>query len=318
MKEKILKLLLSSEGYLSGEDISSALGISRTAVWKHINKLRGEGYIITSSTNKGYLIEKDTEVYSAFEIKRNLHTKLIGRDIYFYDEIGSTNAAAKDCRDAADGAVFVAVNQTGGRGRLGRNWFSGEDGIWFSLLLKPDIRPSEVSLITLVAGLAVSAVIDGSGIKWPNDIILSGKKICGILTEMSSEITSLSYVVCGIGINLNIKEFPAELKCKATSVYIETGVLTSKAQFLASVLESFEKYYLIFLDKGFEGCIDEYRKKCITLGKDVSIVRRDESFQAKAVDISPAGELIIERENGVSEAVFSGEVSVRGLLGYSG
>lgn len=310
-------MLLSSDGYLSGEDISEALGVSRTAVWKHINKLREEGYKITSSTNRGYLIEKNAEVYSAFEIKRNLHTELIGREIYFYDETLSTNAAAKDCREAADGAVFVAVNQTGGRGRLGRSWVSGEDGVWFSLLLKPDILPAEVSLITLVAGLAVSAVIDGAGIKWPNDIILSGKKVCGILTEMSSEVTSLNYVVCGIGINLNIKEFPAELSDKATSVYIETGKLTPKAQFLASVLESFERYYLIFLEKGFDGCIDEYRKKCITLGKDVSIVRNGESFQAKAVDVSPAGELIIERENGDLEAVFSGEVSVRGLLGYS-
>ena len=317
MKNKILQILSENGDYVSGEYMSSILGITRNTVWKYINALRSDGYVISSSTNKGYKLVSRDGVYSSVEIKRCLNTEFLGKEIYFADKTDSTNVWAKNMSNAADGSVFVSEIQTNGRGRLGRAWESEKDGVWFTLLLKPQIPIEKVSLITLVAGIALCRAIgDGAKIKWPNDIIISGKKVCGILTEMSSEITFLNYVVCGIGINLNNESFPDELLDKATSVYLETGKKLPKSAFLARVLYEFEVCYKQFLNEGFESLLDEYKKRCITLGNDVMILQRGEKTFAKAVDITDSGELVII-ENGVKRNIFAGEVSVRGLLGYS-
>lgn len=236
-------------------------------------------------------------------------------NIIFYDCVDSTNLEAKRNSQMEDRTVFTAVTQTGGRGRLGRKWFSDENGLWMSVLLKPDISPAQCSFVTLVAGLAVCGVIENSGIKWPNDIVLGSKKVCGILTEMSSSAEKLNYIVCGIGINLNNESFPDELSNIATSLYLETGGKTDREMFLNRFLSEFEFYYSRFVENGFSCLADEYRKKCITLGKDVTIIRGDNSYPAIAVDINENGELIVETENG-TETVLSGEVSVRGIFGY--
>ena len=308
---------MNSDGFVSGEYMSAELGISRNTVWKYINALRRDGYKISSATNKGYKLDSSSDVYSESEIKRRLNTDFIGDIVFFTDKVDSTNMWAKRSYDAPDGSVFVSEVQSNGRGRHGRAWESGKDGVWFSLLMKPEIPIDKVSLITLVAGIAICrAVGNGAKIKWPNDIIMSGKKICGILTEMSSEITTLNYIVCGIGINLNNTEFPEELAQKATSLMIETGKKYSKSEFLAHALSEFEKCYTVFLEKGFGALLDEYKEKCVTVGREVVITERGNKTVAKAVDITENGELTI-CENGKLRNVFAGEVSVRGLLGYS-
>lgn len=316
MKFKILNMLENADGYLSGEYISKQLNISRNSVWKLINKLRDEGYVITSVTNRGYKFESRFDAYSAEEIKRQLNTDFIAKNIYFTDCVNSTNTWAKENNDCPDGSVFVAVNQSCGKGRRGRNWISDDKGIWFSVLLKPDILPADVSVITLVAGLAVRSVIgDTATIKWPNDIILSSKKVCGILTEMSCEMLTVNYIVCGIGINVNTDAFPEEISDIATSVMIEQGKKVNKAAFLSAVLNSFEKYYKIFLENGFKALSGEYKDNCITIGKTVKINENGREYIAMAVGVSDNGDLIIE-ENGITKQVFSGEVSVRGILDY--
>lgn len=316
MTKKILEILINSDDFISGEYISQILGISRNTVWKCINKLRDDGYEITSVTNKGYKLCGGSEVYSEFEIHQKLKTNFIGKKIIFTKDTISTNILAKENSDSADGTVFISETQSSGRGRLGRSWISDKKGIWLSLLLKPNIPIEQTSLITLVAGLAVCRVIGNDAkIKWPNDIILSNKKVCGILTEMSSEITTLNYIVCGIGINLNTKYFQDDLKDKATSLFIETGKKYSKSQFVADLLHEFEICYLSFIENGFNSLLDEYKDKCITLGKTVSITEQGKQTIAKAMDISENGELVIN-ENEKLRNVFSGEVSVRGLLGY--
>lgn len=216
-----------------------------------------------------------------------------------------------------DKSVFIAEAQTAGRGRLGRAWTSPLGcGIWMSIYLEPEIPAQAVSQLTLIAGLAASRVIPKSEIKWPNDVLMDGKKVCGILTEMSAEMDRVSRVIVGIGINVNNRLFTAELADKATSVYRETGKITDREELAKSVLNEFFYLYNEFLREGLAPFVTEYSEKCATLGREVIIIRKGEQEVARAVEISENGELVIERD-GIREAVHSGEVSVRGLLGYN-
>lgn len=317
MTRRILEILKNGNKYISGEKISNELGISRNAVWKHINKLRQEGYEIESVTNRGYRLVGRRDIINGEIIKEGLQTEFIGKNIVYYDEIDSTNNAAKRESGMADGTLFISEIQTSGKGRLGRSWSSPKgDGIWMSILLKPELMPMQVSQITLVAGMAVAIAIGGAAkIKWPNDIVIGTKKICGILTEMSAEIERVNYVVCGIGINVNTAIFDDELSDKATSLYIETGKKYCRADIIRRVLTVFERLYKSFCAHGIGVILDEYRKLCITLNREVSIVYNNKTYQGRAVDIDNEGNLIVETE-GERHTVHSGEVSVRGIYGY--
>lgn len=317
MKEKILDILKSADGYVSGERISEMLNVSRAAVWKHIKKLKESGYKIESVTNKGYRLVSSPDILTEDGIKSSLKTDFIGRSVYIYDAADSTNSRAKENSSAPDGSLFIADAQTGGKGRLGRSWASPSGvGIWMSLLLKPSISPNEISQITLAAGLAVCRAIgSGAVIKWPNDIVIGTKKVCGILTEMSAEIDMVNYVVCGIGINVNTPSFDGELSEKATSLLLETGEARSRAEIVSAVLNEFEPLYADFLKNGLKNILPEYKPLCVTLGRDVSVTYKGEAFTARAVDIDNSGALVIER-GGERITVNSGEVSVRGIYGY--
>ena len=317
MKQRILNLLKSSETYISGEKISSKLGISRAAVWKHIKKLKSEGYKINSVTNKGYRLEFEPDIITENGIKAGLNTEFIGQNIFYYNETDSTNNRAKEEHTAPDGSLFIAEIQNGGKGRLGR---SGEApagvGIWMSILLKPNLSPTDITQITLIAGLAVCRSLGHEAkIKWPNDIVINGKKICGILAEMSAEINMVNYVVCGIGINVNIPSFDGELAKKATSLLIETGKNHIRTQIIQRVLTEFEILYIDFLQNGLKNILPEYKALCITLNRDVQVIYKHETIIAKAVDIDEDGSLIVEKD-GERIIVSSGEVSVRGIYGY--
>ena len=251
------------------------------------------------------------------EIQKQLSTDFIGRNIYIYEETDSTNTQAKQNCDKNNGSIFIAETQTNGKGSRERSWISPKgSGIWLSILLKPDISPMTVSQITLVAGLAVCKSIGvGSMIKWPNDIVINGKKVCGILTEMSATSEKVNHVVCGIGINVNMDNFDEEIADRATSMYIESGQKYDINEIIAKLLNEFEYYYNKFLDDGLGAVIDEYKKHCITIGREVNVIYNSETVTGNAVDVSSNGQLIVETDSGVIE-VTSGEVSVRGIYGY--
>ena len=316
MKQRILDILKSADGYISGEDISSETGISRAAVWKHIKSLKNMDYEIDSVTNRGYRLVSSPDLITAEGITEGLNTEFIGRRIFIYDETDSTNERAKASGEA-DGSVFIAEVQNHGKGSRGRGWVSPRGtGIWHSILLKPDISPAEVSQITLVAGLAVCKAIGmGAKIKWPNDIVIDTKKVCGILTEMSAEIDMVNYVVCGIGINVNTESFDKEIEHRATSMYIESGEKQTRNEIIALELNYFEYYYKKFLTGGLGAILDEYKKNCVTIGRDVTVIYKKETVTGKAKDIDENGALVVETDNGIIR-VTSGEVSVRGIYGY--
>ena len=320
---RILELLRRQEGFLSGEDIGRELSITRAAVWKGIKKLREEGYEIEAVTNRGYRLTNPETMYNKRELEQGLKTKTMGQSIYFYEETDTTNNRARELalEGAPEGTLVVAEKQTAGRGRRGKVWESPlGTGIWMSLVLRPQIMPAEASVLTLLCGLATAEAIKAetglsAGIKWPNDILINGKKAVGILTEMDCEMSEVHFVIPGIGINVNTASFPPEIADIATSLYLECGKTVSRRRLVHKVLERLEEHYETFLRTGSFTCmLEDYRKHCITLGKEVHVLGR-EPFFAEALDITPEGELLVRRaDNGKEEVVFSGEVSIRGVI----
>lgn len=320
---RILELLRRQEGFLSGEDIGRELSITRAAVWKGIKKLREEGYEIEAVTNRGYRLTNPETMYNKRELEQGLKTKTMGQTIYFYEETDTTNNRARELalEGAPEGTLVVAEKQTAGRGRRGKVWESPlGTGIWMSLVLRPQIMPAEASVLTLLCGLATAEAIEAetglsAGIKWPNDILINGKKAVGILTEMDCEMSEVHFVIPGIGINVNTASFPPEIAEIATSLYLECGKTVSRRRLVHRVLERLEEHYETFLRTGsFAAMLEDYRKHCITLGKEVHVLGR-EPFFAEALDITPEGELLVRRaDNGKEEVVFSGEVSIRGVI----
>jgi len=328
MKDEILKELINNKnGYLSGQELSNKLGISRTAIWKHINKLKEEGYIINSVTNKGYILVEAPDILHPVEIKELLNTNFIGKEIIYLNSVDSTNNYGKKMaeNDFTDGTVIIAEEQTSGRGRLGRHWISPKGkGIWMTIMLKPDIKPDQASQITLIAAMAVlkgiKAICDmDTMIKWPNDIVLNGKKICGILTEMSGEIERINYLCVGIGINVNSEEsdFTDKAIDIATSIKIAKGVKVERKKLIARILDYFESYYSTFLIKGsLKFMMDEYKRSLANIGKEVILIGKDGEILAKAEDVTAEGHLVVRLGDGTLMEVSSGEVSVRGIYGY--
>lgn len=242
--------------------------------------------------------------------------KCVQGKVFYKENTESTNLDAKLADNVPDRSIFLADKQSGGRGRLGREWSSPPGvGIWMSILLKPQIQIESLSNLTLIAGLAVSRVIEKTTIKWPNDVLIGDKKLAGILTEMSSESGRLKNIVVGIGINVNNENFHDELCDKATSLFIETGRKIKREELICEIVNEFFSLYDIFLDKGFSVFCEEYSKKCVTLNKEVVIIKNEKKGFAKAKRLTEQGELIVDI-NGKEEVVNSSEVSVRGLLGY--
>ena len=260
--------------------------------------------------------------YNRAAIEAALKTEKMGHPLYFYPETDTTNDRIRELalEGAPEGTLAVAEMQTAARGRRGRAWQApAESGIWMSLLLRPNIPPAQASVLTLLAGIALTEAIEDVtgaevGIKWPNDILLNGKKLVGILTEMDCDMEKIHSVTVGMGINVNTKEFPEELKDIATSLYLETGREYDRAEVVGQAMMCFEKLYEEFLEQGgvFAPFKERYRTKCLNIGKEVRVIG-SETYLATALDITPEGELIVKRkDNGAEEVVFSGEVSIRG------
>lgn len=319
---QVLELLRQADGFLSGEEIGKRLSISRAAVWKAIGKLREEGYQIEAVTKKGYRLHTPESLYNQQELQAGLHTVVMGQNIEFFAELDSTNNRARELAlaGAQEGTLVVAEKQNAGRGRRGRAWTSEKgSGIWMSLLLRPEIPPEKASVLTLLAGLATAEALEAETglpmeIKWPNDILCHGKKVVGILTEMDCEMTQVHFVIAGIGINVNTKSFPLELANVATSLYLESGKVFSRKQLVHAVLQKIEQRYQAFLDNGnsFSVLLEAYCSRCVTLHKQVRVLR-DVPFTAYVLDITPEGELLVQKEDGTQEVVYSGEVSIRGV-----
>lgn len=319
MKYKILEKLKQGEDFISGQEISKEFHITRAAIWKYINILREEGYNIESVPSKGYRLVALPDILSYEEIKEYLNTDFMGRNIHYFNSIDSTNSKAKEIAlDEKEGTVLIAEEQTEGKGRMGRSWVSPKGkGIWMSIILKPNVEPMKVPKLTLVGAAAVYKALENMGIKaqikWPNDVLIDGKKICGILTEMSGELNMVNYVIMGIGINVNLDEgdFPEELKDKATSLKISTGKEISRKELTANILNEFEKLYLKFKEEdNIEEVLKISRENSILLVEEVRIIRGNNIKIGKAIDINDNGELVVEVGDKV-EKIISGEVSLR-------
>ncbi len=325
MKTKILQKLKETDGYLSGQELCDALGISRTAVWKYVNKLKEEGYRIEAVPNKGYHLLHVPDVFTESEIKSRLSTQWAGREVVCYSLVDSTNNAAKIAAEqgGVHGTLFLAEQQSSGKGRRGRNWVSPPGtGIWMTILLRPQLEPSCASMLTLVAALSVSRAIEEvnglkAQIKWPNDVVVNGKKVCGILTEMSAEMEWIHYVVIGLGINVNVEEFPKELEATATSLWIEGKREVERVPIICTFLSYFETDYENFIrEQNLSRFLEEYNKRLVNCGREVRVLEPKGEYTGVARGIDPLGALIVEREKGEMVRITSGEVSVRGIYGY--
>ena len=312
MKSEILRLLKESDDYISGQQMCDRFHVSRTAVWKAIEQLKKEGYEIEAVRNRGYRLLESPDIMSEAEI------------VYF-DEIDSTNNRAKELgeKDGAHGTLFVADRQVAGKGRRGRVWESPKGiSIYMTILLRPDLIPTKAPMLTLVMAQSVAEGIREvtgmeTGIKWPNDIVMNKKKVCGILTEMSTEIDYINYVVIGVGINVNQKAFDEELKEKATSLMIETGAPVKRSALIAAVMKHFEKNYALFMENGdLSGLQESYNEMLVNRGKEVRILEPGNEYNAHAYGINETGELIVRTQKGEEKHIFAGEVSVRGIYGY--
>lgn len=325
MKTKILTLLRNTQSYISGQELCEELGVSRTAVWKVINQLKEEGYVIEAIQNKGYKIKSIPDVLTKSEIASRLQTKWAGRNLYCFSEVDSTNIVAKKKAEEgeAHGTLIVADRQTAGRGRRGRSWESPSGTtILLTLLLKPEFTPDKASMLTLVMAMATTrAISEVSGlsckIKWPNDIVINGKKVCGILTEMSAELDYIHYVVIGAGVNVNLKKIPEEIKETATSVNIEKGENLSRAAMVERMMYYFELYYEQFLEtEDLSNMLEDYNQCLVNREREVRVLDPKGEYNGIAKGINKEGELLVVKEDGTMANVYAGEVSVRGLYGY--
>ncbi len=324
MKAEILAYLREKEGYLSGQELCKTFGVTRSAVWKAIHQLQKEGYEIEAVQNKGYRLVSGT-VYGEAEIKSRIHTNWAGKNLKYFESTTSTNILAKNAGEegAAHGFLFVADEQTAGRGRRGRVWQSPKgSNVYFTILLRPSLHPENASMLTLVMAHSVADAIqeltgEKPSIKWPNDILLSGKKVCGILTEMSVEREYIHYVVCGVGINVCKQEFPEEIRESATSLEEALGRSISKAELLEKIMTAFERDYEAFVAcENLSSLKESYEKLLANMNKEVRVLDPKQEWTGIARGINEQGELLVENEKGEIVTVYAGEVSVRGLLGY--
>lgn len=321
MRDAILELLKEHKGeFVSGQTMSDTCNVSRTAIWKHIEVLRRNGYKIESFTKKGYRLVQEPDLVSELEVEPLLKTKTFGRRYEYIDSLASTNSRARELalEGAQEGTLVVAEEQNAGRGRINRGWYSPYGkGLWFSLILRPTFLPVEASKCTLMAAVALIKAfrklgLSTAGIKWPNDILVGPRKLVGILTEMSGTIEEISYIVMGIGINISTTadELPEHLQDVATSFAIE-GVQVDRREAFAVILKCLEEQYEKVLKEGFDSTLEEWKEFSITLNRDVQVKAPGESYYGRAIDIDRDGNLLVERPNGQVERIMAGDISIR-------
>lgn len=321
MKDEILEFFRRNEGkFVSGQEMSKACKVSRTAIWKHIEILRKKGYKIESYTKKGYRLLTEPDLVSPLEMEKVLTTKTFGRKYIYLERTDSTNREAKKL--AADGAeegtVVVTEEQSAGRGRLERGWFSPyRKGLWFSIILRPDFLPMEAPKCTLMAAVALTKAfhrlgLAAAGIKWPNDILVGPKKMVGILTEMNGTMEEIQYIVMGIGINVNVeeKDLPEPIAGLATSFRME-GVEVDRREAFNVILTELENQYNRVLSEGFDSTLAEWSQLSVTLHREVQVKAPGSTYTGMAEAIDRDGNLLVRRPSGEVERVVAGDVSIR-------
>ncbi|OPX60270.1 MAG: putative biotin ligase [Methanobacterium sp. PtaB.Bin024] len=316
-KKQILKTLHENKGeYVQGDELASEMGISESQLTSEIQELGENGYEIELSTENGYCLIKTPNRLLPYELERDLPTRYIGKEIHYYSEVDSTNEVAKRLAHdgAPEGTIIVAESQRSGRGRRGKKWLSPSGGVWMTIILRPDIPPSKAAQLTLVTGVAVAETLDQEcrldvGIKWPNDILIGGKKVCGILTEASTNPEGLEYVVVGIGIDLNVDvdSFPPELREGATSLKQELEKEIYSVKLVQRFLKNLETLYDDFKTGKFPEILKEWRKLSKTIGSRVEVRKKGRILQGEAVGITREGVLILEMDDGSLRKVISGE-----------
>ncbi|RPI80111.1 MAG: biotin--[acetyl-CoA-carboxylase] ligase [Desulfobacteraceae bacterium] len=320
LKKELLLTLKNKPGeWVSGESVSAKLQVTRSAIWKHVQKLRDQGYEIQSAPKLGYMLLKWPEKTNPDEIRTGLQTEIFGQtELIYLPETDSTNRVAKDLalKNAPEGTLVIAEKQTQGRGRLGRQWFSpADEGVYISLIIRPAIPPQEAPKLTLLTAVAIAdAIIDLTGlpihIKWPNDILINAKKTAGILTEINSEMDRVNYIVVGLGLNVNTPSFPDEIKDLATSLFLETGQKWSRLKVVQAYLHWFEKYYTLFTQSGFSPVLKRWKELTRMIGKSISVVMLNEQYRGVVQDIDSDGALIIKNPNGNIQRIICGDVTI--------
>lgn len=313
----VLRVLLATPDYISGHEMATLLGVSRNAVWKAVCALREEGCVIEAATNRGYRLLSLSQDLQVTAVQALCHTEQLGQSLMVLPSVSSTNALLREwaATGAVGGAVVATGHQTAGRGRRGRSFDSAEGGLYMSVLLRPQNWRGDAGLITSCAAVAVARAIErvcavDVQIKWVNDLLVGGKKVCGILTEagLDMETGELTYAVLGIGINTACRAFPSELQDIATSLGNLTGEPCDRNRLLAAILEELEPALLQMESGAF---LEESRRRSCVLGRTVTVHAADGAYEAQAMDITESGHLLIKRVDGTMTQLHSGEVSVR-------
>lgn len=307
--------------YMSGEQISRELNVSRTAVWKHIQSLKEEGYVFEAAPRLGYKLVSAPDRLRPEDIALHLRTKLLGRSIHCFDEVDSTqNVAHRLVREGSpEGTLVLAERQTSGRGRLGRQWHSPKGkGIYMSLVVKPAIPIHLMPHLTLLSAVALCRAIRvripglSPGIKWPNDLLIGGKKISGILMESSAENEALQYIVAGVGISCNLlpEDYPEELKDRATSLLIESGAKVDRAGLIAELLYQLEELYTLYMEQGFAPIRTLWEASSATIGREVRMIAHGGTYEGTAVGLDDWGGLVIRQADGSLRTVYTADTEL--------
>jgi BirA family transcriptional regulator, biotin operon repressor / biotin---[acetyl-CoA-carboxylase] ligase len=321
IRKNLLDAFTNASGaYLSGQSLANLIGCSRTAVWKHIEELRKEGFVLEAVRNKGYRILKTPEMITADEIRLGLRTKFIGQNIHYEESVDSTQKIAQRLayNEACEGTVVIAEEQISGRGRMNRKWHSPKfTGIWMSIILRPEIMPAKAPQLTLLTAVAVVQAIEEvtslhPQIKWPNDILLNGRKVTGILTELQAEADRINSIIIGIGINVNQKrvDFPQDLENIATSLSIEKEESIQRAQLIQNVFKHLEKLYLLYLEKGFHPIKLLWESYAISIGNMIRARTLTGVIEGKALGITDDGVLKIEDHDGIVHHIYSADIEL--------
>lgn len=322
MEDKILNKLKNAEDYISGEALSSSLNVSRAAIWKHIKNLKSKGYLIDGVSNKGYKLISSPDLINKSEVLSLIRTSIVGKNIIYFDYIDSTNIKGKELaqKNIEDGSLIIAEKQTLGNGRFNRTWVSPNGGLWFSLVLRPNIPPTEAPKITQIAAASIYKTLKGlninSTIKWPNDILVNDKKLCGILAEMKCDMDQVHYLILGVGINVNINEidFDENIKSTATSLKIQFNKQFNRNEILAEFLTHFEVLYNKFLTTlDLSETISICRAHSNIFGKKAKLITYNNEEIVTCVSLSDAGDLIVKDSAGNEKAVLTGEISFNGV-----
>jgi BirA family biotin operon repressor/biotin-[acetyl-CoA-carboxylase] ligase len=319
VRTTILKLFRAAgEGFVSGAQISRALGVSRTAVWKHIEQLRMLGYTIEAVPSKGYRLTDAPDLLLAAEIQADLGTRRIGREVFYYDETDSTNLRAHELgkTGAAEGAVVLADRQTAGRGRLGRHWCSPSGvNLYASVLLRPPVLPRHACQLTFLSAVAVAQSVTEIGglparVKWPNDVLVHGRKVAGLLNELDAETERIHYLVLGMGVNLNMRagQFPEDLRYPATSLLLERGEPVSRRTFTRALLRHLDRLYNQYLREGFEPVLTAWREYFDLEGRMVEVDAQTRCVRGRVTGLNADGALLLELADGSVERILAGDV----------